>query len=58
MKFVVMTDGGESAYRKLAPLMFGLIAGDMLGEVVPSIFGLLYYLATGEISKSFSAMQV
>ena len=53
IKWFVMKYGGERAYRKGKPLMFGLIAGDMLGGIVPSVIGLVYYWATGEIPKAF-----
>jgi len=56
IKLVVTKYGGESAYRKLKPLMFGLIAGDMLGGIIPMIIGAIYYLITKETPPKFLIM--
>jgi hypothetical protein len=48
--------GGEKVYRMLRPMMFGLIAGDMLGGITPSLIGALWFFVTGEAPKSFSIM--
>jgi hypothetical protein len=40
--------GGAGAYRKLQPLMFGVIAGDMLGGALAVIVGIVYFLINGE----------
>ncbi|MBU0677553.1 MAG: hypothetical protein KJ626_05495 [Verrucomicrobia bacterium] len=49
--------GGASIYQKLKPLMFGLIAGEMLGGVVPMIVSLIYFLVTGgDLPKPFMIM--
>lgn len=58
IKVLVMKYGGSGVYQKLKPLMIGLIAGDMLGGIVPSIVGLVYYLVTGKPSPSFNIMHV
>ncbi len=49
--------GGVGIYQKCKPLMFGLIAGEMLGGMLPMIVSLIYYLVTdGTIPKPFSIM--
>jgi hypothetical protein len=49
--------GGAGIYQKCKPLMFGLIAGEMLGGMLPMIVSLIYFLATGgTIPKPFSIM--
>jgi hypothetical protein len=37
-------------------LWIGLIAGDMLGGIIPSIIGAVYYLVTDEVPKKFMVM--
>jgi hypothetical protein len=56
IKAFVVKYGGENAFQKLKPFMFGLIGGDMLGGVIPVIIGLIYYLVTGDIPKRFLIM--
>lgn len=56
IKLGVTKYGGERMYQKGKPLMFGLIAGDMLGGIIPSIIAFIYYMATGDLPKSFSVM--
>lgn len=56
IKIAVVKYGGEGVYRRLKPLVFGLIAGDMLGGVTPIIIGFIYYLNTGEIPEKFLIM--
>jgi len=54
VKAAVTKYGGSGTYQKLKPVMFGLIAGEMLGNVIPIIIGFVYYQTTGELPKSFS----
>ncbi len=56
IKTMVTKYGGEKAYSRLKPVFFGLIAGDMLGGIIPSIIGAVYYLVTDEIPKKFLIM--
>lgn len=56
LKVLITRFGGASIYQKCKPLMFGLIAGEMLGGVVPMIVSVIYYAITGEIPKSFEIM--
>lgn len=48
--------GGVGMYRRLKPVMIGLIAGDMLGGLIPMIVGALYYLLTGSPPVSFRVL--
>ena len=56
IKVLVTQYGGASWYQRLKPLMFGLIAGEMLGGLVPIAAGLVYWLATGLPPKSFNIL--
>lgn len=51
IRFLVTKYGGVKIYNKLKPLMFGLIAGDMLGGIIPILIGIMYYYITGDIPK-------
>ncbi len=48
--------GGESGYQRLKPLMFGLIAGDMLSGIAITAFGLIYHMCTGELPKPYRVL--
>jgi hypothetical protein len=56
IKVMVTKYGGARVYRKLIPLMIGVIAGDMLGGIVPMVVGAIYYFATGKIPMSFRVL--
>jgi hypothetical protein len=43
-------------YLRLKPLMFGLIAGEMLGGLTPMVVGLVYWLVTGQLPKVFNVL--
>jgi hypothetical protein len=47
IKKMVTKYGGAGVYSRLRPLMFGVIAGDMLAGCAITVFGALYYIATG-----------
>jgi hypothetical protein len=53
IKTAVTKLGGTASYRRLAPLMVGLIAGDMLGGMTFMGVGATYYAATGLRPESF-----
>lgn len=53
VKMAVTKYGGSHLYGRLKPLMVGLIAGEVLGAVVPCIVGALYYFVTGDPPKAF-----
>jgi hypothetical protein len=56
IKLGVTKYGGASLYRRLKPLMIGLIAGEMMSGVLTMIIGSIWYFATGEPPRSFSVM--
>ena len=57
IKTMITKYGGASMYQQLKPLMFGLIAGEMLGGLVPMLVSLIYYIGTGgELPKPFLVM--
>ena len=56
IKVCVTKYGGAKIYQQFKPLMFGLIAGEMLGGVVPMMVSLVYYIFTGEPPKPFLVM--
>jgi hypothetical protein len=56
LKTVVTKYGGVGTYRRLRPLMFGLIAGEMLAGVGMSAVGGLYYWITGQPPASHAVM--
>lgn len=56
IKVLVSKYGGAKSYQALKPLMFGLVAGEILGAVVPSIIGAIYYAVTGEIPPRFMVL--
>jgi len=45
--------GGNRLCNRLKPLMIGLIAGEVLGAVFPSIVGAAYYFITGDLPRDF-----
>ncbi len=56
VKAAVMKYGGANIYQRLKPVMFGLVAGEMLGGLVPMVVSLIYYLVTGDQPKTFMVM--
>ncbi len=56
IKACIIHFGGNSVYRKVAPLMIGGICGEILGALVPSITAAIYYAITHEIPKAFFVM--
>jgi hypothetical protein len=56
IKTAVTKYGGARIYQQFKPLMFGLIAGEMLGGLMPMLVSLVYYLMTGELPKPFAVM--
>jgi len=47
IKIIVTKLAGGKGYQKVKPVMFGLIAGDLLGGLVPMVVGAIYYFWTG-----------
>mgnify|MGYP003588527349 CR=1 FL=1 len=56
IKSAVMKYGGATIYQKVKPVMFGVIAGEMLGGMIPMLVSLLYYMTTGDQPKPFLIM--
>lgn len=53
IKMVVTRLGGSRTYRRVQPLMIGVIAGDLLSGLAFMITGATYYATTGLIPKLF-----
>lgn len=56
VKTGVMKTGGASLYRNAKPLMFGIIAGEMLAGALIMLFGYYIYKTTGQPPQSFWLM--
>lgn len=56
IKVAVMRYGGAAGCQRLKPLMFGLIAGDMIGGTIPIVIGLVHYYLSGELPTQFRIM--
>jgi len=53
IKVMVTKYGGSRIYQRLKPLMFGLIAGELLAGLIPMIVGAVYYFVTNLPPKTF-----
>jgi hypothetical protein len=53
LKTGVMRYGGSRVYTALKPLALGLIAGELLGALIPLVVSLAYYLCTGGTPPPF-----
>ncbi len=53
VKTMVVRFGGAGTYNRVKPLMYGLIAGELLGGVLPILIGTGYYFVTGELPVKF-----
>ncbi len=58
IKTVVLKYGGESLYNKLKPFMIGLVAGEIMGGIVPLLVNSIYYLyfSDGQIPETFRTL--
>ena len=56
VKVAVTHYGGAWWYQRLKPLMFGLIAGELLGGLLPMAVGFVYWLKTGLPPKVFNIL--
>lgn len=54
LKAAVMKWGGTELYNKLKPLMFGIIAGELLGGLIFMVSGAIYYFATGSKPPTYT----
>lgn len=52
-KILVNRFGGSHCYQELKPLMFGLVAGDMIAGLLVIASGIIYYFCTGEPPKCY-----
>ena len=48
VKVLVTRFGGSKIYQNLKPLFFGMIAGELLGALLPILVGFVYFLVTGD----------
>ncbi len=53
IKTIITKYGGHTLYQRVKPMMFGLIAGDLMGGCVPIVVGFIYYLMTGDLPKVY-----
>lgn len=53
IKLGVMKYGGSRLYNRLKPLMMGLIAGEIMGAMAPSLIGTIYFFITGDQPKPY-----
>ena len=56
IKVVVTKYGGPRVYQKLKPLMFGLIAGEVLACIITILTGTAYYFCTGRPPMRFMVL--
>ena len=56
IKSAITKYGGATIYQRLKPTMFGVIAGEMLGGLLPMVVSVIYYLSTGKVPLSFGIM--
>jgi hypothetical protein len=56
LKSLVAKYGGMRLYGRLKPLMVGLLAGEVLGAVFPSLYGAVYYLITNKPPVAFHVL--
>lgn len=47
IKAVVTKYGGAAAYQRFRPFMIGVIAGDLVAQLVPLAIGTIYYMMSG-----------
>ena len=57
VKSATVRYGGDAACRTLKPLMFGLIAGELMASVVPMLIGILYWVVTRTPPPPFSVFR-
>ncbi len=54
IKTAVTNLGGSRTYRKAKSLMFGVIAGDLIGGLIFMAIGICYYFATGKAPHKYA----
>ena len=58
IKVLVTHFGGGNVYRTLKPLMFGLIAGEMVAGLITIAIGWAYYFITGHPPPAYAIMPI
>jgi hypothetical protein len=53
IKVMIVKYGGGELYKRLKPIMIGLIAGEMVAGAIFVLFGFVYYMITGQPPKRF-----
>jgi hypothetical protein len=56
LKATVTRYGGTKLYNRLKPLIVGVIAGEVLGAILPSLVGAVYFIVTGDPPKAFHVL--
>ena len=56
IKSLVSKYGGAKCYQLMKPTMFGLVAGEILGALIPCIICAIYYAVTMEIPPRFMVL--
>jgi hypothetical protein len=47
---------GQKFYQLLKPMAFGLVAGEILGSIIPCLICAIYYAITKEIPPRFMVL--
>ena len=56
LKTLMTRYGGAGAYQRFKPLMIGLIAGDLVGSVIPFLIGTFLRIVTDWPIAHFNTM--
>ena len=56
LKVLVIRYGGARVFQKLKPLVFGLIAGELVGLLLPIIINMLWFACTGAKLTPFKVL--
>ena len=54
IKVMVQKYGGNAMVQKLKPLAYGVVAAEVVGALIFMVVGALYYIATGDVPKSYT----
>jgi len=56
IKVAVTRIAGSKSYQRAKPIMIGMIAGDVIGGIIPMIAGGIYYYATGLTPETYRVL--
>lgn len=56
IKSLIQKYGGANCYQQLKPTMLGLVAGEILGAIIPCIISAVYYGITSDIPPRFMVL--